>query len=148
MKISTKGRYGLRAMVDLAVHSTGGHISLRSIAERENISDHYLEQVFSTLRKAGLVKSVKGAEGGYVLTDHPSAITIGTILRVLEGSLSIMDTHSETENAEFNLNSFLTSVLWSKIDKSIDAVVDHLTLEDLVQEYHRVRNSDAFIYYI
>jgi Rrf2 family protein len=89
MKLSTKGRYGLRAMVDLAVHSSGEHVALYSIAERQNISENYLEQVFSILRKAGLVKSVKGAQGGYTLADKPSNISIGAILRVLEGDLSV-----------------------------------------------------------
>src|SRR5665647_557540 len=91
MKVSTKGRYGLRSMIDLAINATEGHVALLYIAERQNISVNYLEQVFSTLRKAGLVKSVKGAQGGYILGDSPSRITIGRILRTLEGNLSIVE---------------------------------------------------------
>ena len=91
MRISTKGRYGLRAMMDLAAYSNGGHVSLSSIAKRQMISTNYLEQVFSVLRNAGLVKSIKGAQGGYVLAKKPSEIRIGTILRVLEGYLSVVD---------------------------------------------------------
>ena len=78
MKISTKGRYGLRAMLDLALNSKMGHVSLYSIAERQGISESYLEHMFSTLRKAELVKSIKGAQGGYTLAYSPSKIKIGT----------------------------------------------------------------------
>ena len=85
MKLSTKGRYGVKAMVDLAIHNSEGQIALKSIAERQEISENYLEQLFATLRKAGLVKSTRGAQGGYVLADKPEKITVGTILRALEG---------------------------------------------------------------
>ncbi|MDK2789160.1 MAG: Rrf2 family transcriptional regulator, cysteine metabolism repressor, partial [Epulopiscium sp.] len=79
MKLSTKGRYGLKAMVDLAVHSQDKHIALRHIAERQDISEHYLEQLIAVLRKAGLVKSIRGAQGGYSLALSPEEITVGDI---------------------------------------------------------------------
>ena len=91
MKVSTKGRYGLRAMVDLAIHAPEGHVALNAIAKRQDISVNYLEQVFSALRKAGLVKSVKGAQGGYAMAMRPSQMTVGMILRSLEGKLVVVD---------------------------------------------------------
>ena len=87
MRISTKGKYGLRAMVDLAVHSADSPIPLSSIAERQDLSLGYMEQVFSVLRKAGLVKSIKGAQGGYILAEDAASITVGDVLRALEGDL-------------------------------------------------------------
>ena len=87
MKLSTKGRYGLRAMLDLALHSESEAVSIASIAARQNISESYLEQLIAKLRKAGLVSSVRGAGGGYVLTKMPEEISVGDILRALEGNL-------------------------------------------------------------
>ncbi len=149
MKISTKGRYGLRAMIDLAVHSRGEHVALYSIAERQGISVNYLEQVFSVLRKAGLVKSVKGAQGGYVLSEDPAEITVGNILRVLEGSLSIID-----ENAE-NSHDSITSIkrcimvhVWDKMNEALNDIVDSLTLESLAENYRKITGIEDTMYYI
>ena len=91
MKISTKGRYGLRAMADLAINSTKGHIDLKNISIRQQISKSYLEQLFSALKKSNLVKSIKGPQGGYLLAKSVSEITVGDILRALEGNLSVID---------------------------------------------------------
>lgn len=149
MKISTKGRYGLRSMVDLAVNSSGDHVSLCSIAERQNISENYLEQVFSTLRKAGLVKSVKGAQGGYVLADHPSNIKVGTILRALEGDLSVVDEDLEGDASSQNSVQRCIKVnVWDKMNESIEKVVDSLTLEDLVNDYKRMNDKNVLMFYI
>lgn len=148
MKISTKGRYGLRAMVDLAINARGEHIALSAVAERQNISINYLEQVFSVLRKAGLVKSVKGAQGGYILADKPENIKVGTVLRVLEGSLSVIDS---TETKDINNKSIqfcLKQSVWDKVDESISNVVDSITLEDLVNDYKRLNDLGAIMYYI
>ena len=91
MKISTKGRYGLRALVDLAGHDNGEPIALASIAQRQKLSLNYLEQVFGTLRKAGIVVSVKGAGGGYKLARDAESITVKEVLEALEGTFSIID---------------------------------------------------------
>ena len=88
MKISTKGRYALRLMIDLAIHNTGEPISLKDVARRQEISDKYLEQIISILNKAGYVKSIRGAQGGYMLKKDPKDYTVGMILRVTEGSLA------------------------------------------------------------
>ncbi|NLE26402.1 MAG: Rrf2 family transcriptional regulator [Clostridiaceae bacterium] len=148
MKISTKGRYGLRAMVDLAIHAQSEHVALSAVAERQNISTNYLEQVFSGLRKAGLVKSVKGAQGGYVLAENPENIKVGTILRVLEGNLSVID-GIETQNIDGkSIQYCLKQSVWDKIDESISNVVDSITLEDLVNDYNRLNSSDTIMFYI
>ena len=147
MKLSTKGRYGLRAMVDLAVNSSTDHVALYSIAERQNISVNYLEQVFSILRKAGLVKSVKGAQGGYTLSDNPWNLKVGTILRALEGTLSVVD----DEDGDLSINSIqrcLKVNLWDKINDSINDIVDSLTLEDLVNEYKKISGESSLMFYI
>ena len=149
MKLSTKGRYGLRSMVDLAVHSGGEHVSLCSIAERQNISENYLEQVFSILRKAGLVKSVKGAQGGYILADHPSNIKVGTSLRALEGDLSVVDEDLEDDiSGQNTIQKCIKVNVWDKMNESIAKVVDSLTLEDLVDEYNKMNEKNALMFYI
>ena len=146
MKISTKGRYGLRAMVDLAVFSSGDHVSLNSIAERQNISINYLEQVFASLRKAGLVKSIKGAQGGYILTGSPSDIGVGNILRVLEGDLSIID-GEDAENRS-NMQVCLKTMVWDKMNNCLNELVDGITLEDLADDFKRMNGMNSEMYYI
>jgi Rrf2 family cysteine metabolism transcriptional repressor len=146
MKISTKGRYGLRAMIDLAVHSTNEHVSLNSIAERQEVSVSYLEQVFSVLRKEGLVKSIKGAQGGYILSDEPRNITVGMILRALEGDLSVVEGNSGTRYD--NIQYCIKKNVWDKMNDSINQIVDSITLDDLIDEYYKMNGSDNYMYYI
>lgn len=146
MKISTKGRYGLRAMLDLAIHSSNTQVSLNSIAKRQNISLNYLEQVFSILRKAALVKSVKGAQGGYVLANTPQNITVGMILRALEGDLSVIESSHQRDN---NAEIILTDNVWKKINESISSVVDSITLEHIISKYKdKFGGIDVDMYYI
>lgn len=147
MKISTKGRYGLKAMLDIAINSEGDKVTLKSIAERQNISEGYLEQVFSSLRKGGLVKSIKGAQGGYMLSKSVSSITVGDILRVLEGDLSIVD-DGEGEGSQDHIEYCIRSNVWRRINQSINNTVDSITLEYLVIDYRKNRENDAFAYYI
>lgn len=149
MKFSTKGRYGLRAMVDLAVNAKGEHVALCSIAERQGISTNYLEQVFSVLRKSGLVKSVKGAQGGYVLAEAPSDIKVGRILRVLEGPLSVIDekVESSKEN-ETSIQHCIRVCVWDKMNEALNDLADSLTLEDLVDNYRKMVGVEDTMYYI
>ena len=136
-------------MVDLAIRSNGEQVALKSIAESQNISESYLEQVFSLLRKAGLVKSIKGAQGGYVLSGPLSEIKVGDILRALEGSLNIIDFSSETEKIAPNSIQYCIKVnVWDKINECINQVVDNITLEDLVNEYKKMNGPQALMYYI
>lgn len=147
MKISTKGRYGLRAMVDLAQKSVSDHVPLKSIAENQNISEGYLEHVFSTLKKAGLVKSIKGPQGGYILASEPSSITVGDVLRVLEGDLTLVD---DSSNSDGNnpVERCIKLNVWDKIDQCINSIVDEITLEDLVSEYKKMVNAETDMYFI
>ena len=91
MKVSTKSRYGVAAMVDIAQHHGAGPVALRSVAERQQVSEHYLEQLMSSLRNAGYVRSIRGAQGGYVLAKNPALITVGDIVRAMEGPIAPVD---------------------------------------------------------
>lgn len=149
MRLSTKGRYGVKAMLDLAIHSSEGHIALKNIAERQNISEHYLEQLIAILRKAGLVKSVRGAQGGYVLAQEPSEITVGSILRALEGSLAPVDCVVEDEAYECEKSECcVTRTVWVKVRDSINQVIDSITLEDLIEDYRKLKTDDSYMYFI
>lgn len=144
MKISTKGRYGLRAMVDLALYSQNEQVPLASIADRQDISKSYLEQVFSTLRRAGLVKSTKGAQGGYMLTSDPKEITVGMILRALEGDLSVVPMEDETISNR--IESCIRDNIWNKIDEKVFAFIDEISLKDIIDDY--LDKDPAPMYYI
>jgi Rrf2 family protein len=149
VKLSTKGRYGLKAMFDLALNYGEGPIALNNIAERQNISVHYLEQLIATLRKAGLVKSVRGAQGGYMLADKPDNITVGDILRILEGPIAPSDCVIDNDDSEcIRAGYCITRTIWERIKISIDNVVDSITLRDMVDDYVKLHNSDSFMYYI
>lgn len=143
MKISTKGRYGLRAVMDLCLNSNGDYVSLISIAERQNISKNYLEQVFSALRKSGIVKSVKGSQGGYLLNGKTSEVTIGNILRALEGDLSVV---KEDSSSSSKIEMCIKMNLWDKIDQKLNEIIDNMSLEDLINEYNK--GTDSMMYYI
>lgn len=149
MKLSTKGRYGVKAMLDLAMHNDEGYIALNSIAERQEISENYLEQLFAVLKKAGIVKSIRGSHGGYVLGQSPDKITVGSILRALEGSLAPVDCVMENDPEKCQRAcSCVTRPVWEKIRDSVNSVVDSITLADLVEDYKKHKNNDEYIYYI
>ncbi len=148
MKLSTKGRYGLRAMVDLAMNSSGEHVALSHVAEREGLSVQYLEQVFSTLRKAGLVKSVKGAGGGYTLSKEPSMITVGEILRAMEGDLSIVGKSKDDGTVPTVIEQCIRESLWDRIDESIVSIIDEVTLQELADEAKKKNAEKALMFYI
>lgn len=135
MKISTKGRYALRLMLDLAVHSSGNAVPLRDIAQRQDISDKYLEQIVTQLSRAGLVRSVRGAGGGYLLVRDPEQYTAGQILRVLEGNLAPVSCADGTDCCG-RAERCVTVEVWQKIQDAVSGVVDHITLADLVRRYH------------
>lgn len=144
MKISTRGRYGLRAMVDLALHYDEGYIPLRNIANRQEISDGYLEQLFAMLKKEGLVKSARGAQGGYKLADRPENINVGDILRALEGSLAPVDCVAQTAPKNcLRYDECVTKLIWEKMRDSIDQVVDSINLNHLILEYEENTQHDT-----
>lgn len=138
MKLSTKGRYGVKAMVDLAVHYEKEPVSIKSISERQKISEYYLEQLFSPLRKEGIIKSIRGAQGGYVLGKDPKEITVYDIMTVLEGEIEISDC-IENESCN-NIDCCATRHLWLKIKESIDSVTKNTTLYDIVEDYNKINN--------
>ena len=141
MKISTKGRYALRLMLDLAVNTISKPVPLKDIAKRQDVSDKYLEQIISILNNAGFVKSVRGAQGGYTLTKRPVEYTVGMILRLTEGSLapvSCVDGSSPCEKYE----NCATAELWRRLNDAINSVVDTVTLADLVEWQNN--NSDNY----
>lgn len=139
MKISTKGRYGLTIMMELAKSCGEGPTSLKSIAEKNQLSEHYLEQLIAPLRNAGLVKSIRGAYGGYILAGVPEHITAGEIIRVLEGPISPVDFTEEDDPAKRDL--------WLRIRDSIAQVLDSTTLADLVN-YKDEGSQDSYMFYI
>ncbi len=135
MKISTKGRYGIRLMLCLALqYKQARYIPLKMIAQQQEISEKYLEQIINPLMKAGFVKSFRGAQGGYTLIQEPSDITVGDILRTLEGSLSPVDCLEHPSCKRADVCASLS--LWQKIKTAVDDVVDNTTLADLVTEYY------------
>ena len=131
MKISTKGRYALRLMLGIALHSEGEPVSLRDVARQEGISDKYLEQIVTPLARAGLVRSVRGAGGGYLLTRKPEEYSVGDILRPLEGDLAPVECATDGGYCEHSCDC-VTVELWQDIHKAVSAVVDGTTLADLL----------------
>lgn len=139
MKLSTKGRYGVKAMLDLAMHYGEEPISIKSISERQHISEYYLEQLFSPLRKANLIKSVRGAQGGYVLSKSPEEITVADVMYVLEGPIEISDCLEETVCN--NIDCCATRNLWERIRNSIDDVMKSTTLQDMINDYKDMKHK-------
>ncbi len=131
MKISTKCRYGLRSLVDLAEHASQSHVPLYQIAERQEISLKYLEQEFSVLRKSGIVRSVKGAQGGYLLNRSPAEISIADIVTVLEGDTQIVS-FEEIPAQMTGLRRCLNDHVWQPLNQAIDQRLSRLSLADLM----------------
>ena len=149
MKLSTKGRYGLQAMVDLGVYSRDKYVSLKSIADRLCMSENYLEQLMAMLKKNKIVISQRGAQGGYALAKPAKDITIGEILRALEGSLAPTDcTCKDGDKQCFLDGKCVTKSVWEKIRDSIDRVVDNITLDQLMEDYEKINKEAAQTYYI
>ena len=132
MKISTKGRYGLRAMIDLSMHAGGGYVSLSSIAERQGLSSGYLEGIFSSLKKSGLVIGSAGSQGGYVPALPADRITAAMILGALEGSMSLTD---GAEEGTTRLRAFLTRRVWDRVDGAVAELLRETTVADMIREF-------------
>lgn len=133
MKISTRGRYGLKAMVDIAANSKEGCVSLKSIADRTNLSESYLEQIISPLKKAGLVKSTRGANGGYILGRNAEDISVGDVLRVVEGPLELVECVSGSNSCGMgDCSSCSTKDVWTKLSDSVSETADNINLSELI----------------
>lgn len=135
MKLSTKGRYGLRALIDLAQYSGEAPVSITSISARQELSERYLEQLMSMLKKAGLVKSIRGAGGGYVLAKDMAEISVGDVLRALEGSLEPVECAGlEPDGGCKAADYCVTKYVWQRLNDSISRTVDEIRLDQLVEE--------------
>ncbi len=148
MKVSTKGRYGLRALLDLAIHSTQGQVSLAGIAERQKISLNYLEQVFAVLRRAGLVKSIKGFQGGYILAMEPEKITVDMVVTALEGEFRIVDDTILEDSENDYIRLAVKELVWDKINEQVGNYIKKTTLKDLCLEYESMNHENGNMYYI
>lgn len=144
MKISTKGRYAVRLMLDVAVYGSDKNVSMRDVAERQNISMKYLEQIVSQLAKVGYLKSIRGAQGGYRLTKKPSEYTIGDILRTTEGALSPVACLDDEINRCPRAGQCPTIDFWQGLYDTVNNYVDSVTLEDLINR----SNTENFDYCI
>ncbi len=133
MLVSTKGRYALRTMVDLAIHGDGDPVKIKDIAKRQGISGKYLEQIISILSRAGFVRSVRGNQGGYYLSRAAAEYTVGDILRATEGNLAPVECLEGEKNVCSLQQDCVTLRLWRELDEAIRGVVDRYTLDDLVQ---------------
>lgn len=144
MKLSTKGRYGLRAMLDMALSEEEGPIASHTIAQRQEISERYLEQLLIPLKQAGLVKSIRGSQGGYILGRAPRDISVGDIIRVLEGPLAPVDCVNELNPDDCKRADIcVTRMIWARVRDSIADILDSYSLEDLVNESHNMNKSGA-----
>lgn len=139
MKLSTKGRYGLKAMFELALHYGEGPIPLKNIAEQQLIPENYLEQLISVLRKENMVDSVRGAQGGYMLAKEPVKITVGQILRALEGTIAPAECVIDDDKSYCSRDEYcVTKTVWERIRDSINNVVDSITLQDMVDDHNKI----------
>ena len=133
MKISTRGRYALRLMIDIGMNDKDNPVRIKDIAQRQEISEKYLEQIVSVLNKAGYVRSSRGPQGGYRLARAPKDYTVGDILTLIEGSLAPVACLDTPVNECPREAVCPTLILWKKIDEAVHGVVDSITLEDLLK---------------
>ncbi|MCD7745253.1 MAG: Rrf2 family transcriptional regulator [Lachnospiraceae bacterium] len=141
MRLSTKGRYGLRAMVDLALYSEAEAVSISSVSERQEISESYLEQLIAKLRRAKLVVSTRGAQGGYQLARPADQITVGDVLRALEGDLRAVDCGAFSEEGCDGADLCVTKYVWQRINESIDRAMDDIYISQLVEESKKMADK-------
>lgn len=136
MKLSTRGRYGIHAMYDLAVHWGSGPQSIKAVAERQGIPEAYLEQLIAQLRREKLVTSTRGAQGGYMLSRDPGTITVGDVLRALEGGLNLVECLDEEDTCGKSCDC-PSRIVWLKMREGLNRVVDGITLKDMIEDYRR-----------
>jgi Rrf2 family cysteine metabolism transcriptional repressor len=136
MKLSTRGEYGLRAMFELALHYGKGPIPLKFIAQKQELSEHYLEQLFASLRKSGLVESTRGSQGGYNLAKKPEEILVGDIIRALEGPIGPTDCVKDKGKLKpcERADTCVARSVWEKVRDSITEVLDSITLAQMCEQ--------------
>ena len=143
MKISTKGRYALRMMLDLAEHKDDGYISLKDVAERQNISKNYLDQIMMLLKKSNFLKATRGYQGGYKLAKEPSSYSVGDILRLTEGELSPVPCLENEEECERSIDCMAFSV-WKGLEDVMLKYLDNLTLQEIIEQ-HKGNEGSNFV---
>ena len=148
MKLSTKGRYGLRALLELVIHAGNGLQPIHVIAQRQNMSVSYLEHLFSLLKKAGLVRSVKGAQGGYLLARPADRMRVGDVLRALEGELTLVEEEPADGREEDVLSRCIRQQVWDVVDRRLNRLVDGITLEELAEMQRTREGLSEPMYYI
>ena len=134
MKLSTRSRYGTRAMLDIALHSEGGPTMLKDIADRQSVSPKYLDHILAALRKAGLIKNIRGKGGGYVLTKPASSITVNEIIKVVEGSIAPVEC-ADNPNYCTKTDTCAMVDLWKQLKQSMEDVLTSTTLDQLVEQH-------------
>ena len=144
MKISTKGRYALRMMIDLAEHQNCGFVALKDIADRQNISKKYLEQIIPILGKSDILKTTRGSQGGYMLSKSPDKYTVGEILRLTEGSLAPVDCLNQDPIECEQSGECATLPVWQGLNRVINEYLDSITLQDILDQ-QRERNMNDYI---
>jgi Rrf2 family protein len=147
MKISTKGRYGLRVLLDIAAHQAKGPVILRDISARQDISEKYLWQVINPLKAAGLVNSTRGAKGGYVLAKSPDDVTLLEIVSILEGPVSVVDCVGTPEKCARS-GACVTRAAWGKIESGIKESMAKITLKELVDKQKDAESGSSLSYVI
>lgn len=145
MKISTKGRYALRLMLDLAENQGDGFVALKDIAQRQNISKKYLEQIVPMLNKAGILRTTRGYQGGYRLAKKPEECTVGDILRITEGNLAPVACLDNDVNLCDKADSCMTLRVWKGLDKVITEYLDSITLRNILDQYRTVASDEYYI---
>lgn len=148
MKLSKRSRYGITALIDLSVNSRNGHVALNSIAERNEISPQYLEQVFAGLRRHGIVKSIKGAQGGYLLNEPADKITIGEIINALDGTYKIEEDTSDNGEDRSVMEQVIQTDVIDQINEQLDNVLLNITLAELEKDYLEYNEYNEQMYYI
>ena len=147
MRLSTRGRYATRAMLDLALHYGEGPIMLREIAQRQQVSERYLEHLVTPLKAAGLVKSTRGARGGFSLARHPSEIRISDIIRICEGSIALVECVDNPEVC--SRNEFCAARdIWLEMKEAMDGVLGSMTLQDLIERQKEKGQQKAGMYHV
>ncbi len=146
MKVSTKGRYGLRFLLDVATHQERGNVTLKDVARRQGISEKYLWQIVNPLKTAGLIRATAGRGGGYTLARLPTEITLHDVLAVVEGDHAPDD--RDTGAVLFDSNSRATQEIWKEIDQKIADVLASFTLGDLMEKHQQMNDNESFSYVI
>ncbi|MBQ8447662.1 MAG: Rrf2 family transcriptional regulator [Clostridia bacterium] len=141
MKISTKGRYALRMLLDLAVNAQEGYIALRDVAERQNISKKYLEQIVPSLHKAEILVTTRGFQGGYKLAREPKDITVGEVLRLTEGNLAPVVCLETEKNSCKRAGECVTLHIWEGLQQVISDYLDGITLQDMIEKCQTGKNE-------